>query len=88
MKSSFTLNDLILFALNDTLEVEAGHLTEEMKPNDLFAKEWRCIFEHHPYENQTCFSSDSARTANIIAYSKALQVFGTQSIGSIYKVMN
>jgi hypothetical protein len=88
MKSSFTLNDLILFALNDALEVEAEHSTDEMKPSDRIAKEWQCIFDFNHGDKQASYFSDSARTANIMAYSMALQVFVTRSIGNIYKVMN
>lgn len=88
MKSSFTLNDLILFAFNDTLEPDEDHCNDDMESKAQILKEWRCIFECNPWENQSSISPFAARMANILAYSMALEVFDTRSVGSVFKVMN
>lgn len=87
MKSSFTLNDLILFAFNDTLEVDEDHCTDKESKAQI-ALEWRCIFECNPWGNQSNISPGAARMANILAYSMALEVFDTRSVGSVYKIVN
>jgi hypothetical protein len=88
MKSSFTLNDLILFAFNDTLEVDEDHCSDDMESKPHITKEWHCIFECNAWGNQGSISPVAARMANILAYSMALEVFDTNSVGSVFKVMN
>jgi hypothetical protein len=88
MESSFTLNDLILFAFNDTLETDEDHCTENMAAKTDITKEWRCIFEYNPWKQKPCCNQIRTIMGNIIAYSMALQVFNTTSMGNVYKVMN
>jgi hypothetical protein len=88
MKSSFTLNDLIVFAFNDTLEVVDDHSSDDMESKSQLAREWRCILESNPWGDQNSISPVAARMANILAYSMALEVYNSSRVGSIFRVMN
>ncbi len=87
MKSPFTLDDLFLFAYNETHETEDHMLRRESEANEM-KNELKDMMASEQSEEEHCVSPDKRIISNIMSYSRALNVVRTKQAGNINLLMN
>ena len=88
MEKSFTQNDLILFAYNETDKTEDEQLFKSMQENTELKENYKMILLMK-YSVDSVFVSPKKRvTNNILNYSKALWAFKSPTSGSFNVLMN
>ncbi len=88
MKSFFTLNDLILFAYNETKEPEKRKLFKTMQTNQQLKDEFKSIIGIKYYVDSSLISPNKRILSNIMSYSRALAIFKTRGAGNFSLLMN
>lgn len=88
MKSSFTLNDLILFAYNETKEPEKRKLFKTMQTNQRLKDEFKSIIGIKYCVDSSLISPNKRILSNIMSYSRALSIFKTRRTGNFNLLMN
>jgi len=79
MKSSFTPNDLILFAYNETEKPDQVDLYQEMHADQRLREEFKSILGDKFYIDSSTVSPDKRIMSNLMSYSKALFVAKTKA---------
>ena len=87
MKSSFTIDDLFLFAINETLETEDHMKCDELEASEL-KHEFREILGSENFDSNGRVSPEKRLINNIMSYSRALNVVRTKQAGTLNLLMN
>ncbi|RLD58325.1 MAG: hypothetical protein DRJ05_08230 [Bacteroidetes bacterium] len=88
MEKSFTQNDLILFAYNETDKTENEKLFESMKTNAELKENYKTILFMKYNVDSVLVSPEKRITNNIMNYSRALWAFQSHTSGSFNVLMN
>ncbi len=88
MEKSFTQNDLILFAYNETDKTENEKLFESMQTNAELKENYKTILLMKYNVDSVLVSPEKRITNNIINYSRALWAFRSCTSGSFNVLMN
>ena len=87
MKSSYTPNDLILFAYCETKKPEQQNLYKELRTDKSLREEFKSILGDKFYVDSSFISPGKRIVSNLISYSKALFVMKTKA-GNFNLLMN
>lgn len=79
MKSSFTPNDLILLAYNETEKPDQVNLYQEMQTDRCLREEFKSILGDKYHIDSSAVSPDKRIMSNLMSYSKALFVAKTKA---------
>ena len=88
MEKSFTQNDLILFAYNETDKTEDEKLFKSMQENTELKENYKMILLMKYSVDSVLVSPKKRVTNNILNYSKALWAFKSPTSGSFNVLMN
>ncbi|MCB2220536.1 MAG: hypothetical protein KQI35_09085 [Bacteroidetes bacterium] len=87
MKSSFTFDDLFLFAYNETLETE-DHMVHREQEDQELKNELKEMMGNDLTSDDESVSPDKRIICNIMSYSRALSVIRTKQAGNINLLLN
>lgn len=87
MKSSFTIDDLFLFAINETLETEDHMKCDGIGAHEL-KHEFKEILGSDDFSENAGVLPEKRLINNIMSYSRALNVVRTRQAGNINLLMN
>ncbi len=88
MEKSFTQNDLILFAYNETDKTEDEKLFKSMQENAELKENYKMILLMKYSVDSIVVSPEKRITNNIMNYSKALWAFKSEASGNFNILMN
>jgi hypothetical protein len=87
MKSSFTFDDLFLFAYNETLETEDHMVRREQETHELKNELKGMLGNDLTFDDESA-SPNKRIISNIMSYSRALSVVRTKQAGNINLLLN
>jgi len=88
MHTSFTLNDLILFAYTEPDTADADSYRKVINGNLLLDKEYKMICRIKQYFTSKKVGPSESTIKNILSYSKALSVNRTEKAGNFSLLLN
>jgi len=88
MEDSFTLNELILHAYNDSDEIRDRKLHDKLDEDECLKNELKTILETRYLLESNLVSPGKRLVDNILSYSRSLTVIKTKSVGDINLLMN
>ncbi|MCB0821125.1 MAG: hypothetical protein KDC09_00405 [Bacteroidales bacterium] len=87
MKSSFTLDDLFLFAFNETHETNESMVGHDFEVDEM-KNELKELLGHEFKTEEESIAPSKRVISNIMSYSRALNVVRTKQAGNINLLMN
>jgi len=88
MKKNYTLNDLILFAYNETDSVNKNLISKTIKSNKKLNTQYKSILKVKKALNSINVSPGKNVINNILNYSRALNILNSKAIGNISLILN
>lgn len=88
MKKLFTLNDLILFAYNETEKNDIKFLTEKIKSDNKISEKFKSILRIKCFLDSLYVSPSKNVMNNVLNYSKSLSIFKTKDAGNFNLILN